>query len=87
MSSEDGEVYIMRETDEDEWLSPRPARAAIVDAVASATDLDRDDLDDVDAYLDLAALERAIEASEPFQFSVEGHGVTVDPDGEISVDA
>ena len=86
MSSEDGEVYIMRETDEDEWLSPRPARAAIVDAVASATDLDRDDLDDVDAYLDLAALERAIEAGEPFQFSVEGHGVTVDPDGEISVD-
>ena len=47
MSPENGQIYIMQDTDE-EWVAPTPARAAITNELATATDLDETDLGDID---------------------------------------
>jgi hypothetical protein len=85
MSSDEGEVYIMREDGDEEWVSPTPARTAIADAVIAATELEEDDLEDIASDVDLTDLAAALEAGESHTLTVEGHEVTVDPDGDISV--
>ncbi|MFC7132855.1 MULTISPECIES: HalOD1 output domain-containing protein [Salinibaculum] len=85
MSQDDGAVYILQESEDEEWVRPTPAWTAIVEAVTGATDLDADRLDDAEAYVDLTALAAALDAGEQLQFSVEGHDVTVGPDGTIDV--
>jgi len=86
MSPDNGEVYIMSDDGDEEWVSPTPARTAIIEAVTAATDLTEDDLDDVGTYVDLAALGSALDDGDPHTFPVEGHDVTVDPGGDIDVD-
>lgn len=86
MSSEDGEVYIMSEAGDEEWVSPTPARTAIPDAVADATDLEDDDIDDIEEYVDLPALREVLDGGEDeLTFTIEGHKVTVTDDGDIDV--
>jgi len=86
MSPENGEVYIMQDTDE-EWVSPTPATAAIADALASATDLDEAALQDIGEHIDHGRLEELL-AGEGGErtFTIEGYDVTVDSSGNISVD-
>lgn len=87
MSSENGEVYIMSDEDDDEWVSPTPAQTAIVEAVTEATDLSAGDVDDIEEYVDLADLRTTLEDDgEALTFTVEDHEVTVDADGDITVD-
>jgi hypothetical protein len=85
MSPDNGDVYILRETGDEEWVSPAPARTAVVEAVTAATDLDDGDVDDIEAAVDFGALGTALDDGEPYTFTIEGHEVTVDPSGEIEV--
>lgn len=84
MSTENGEIYIMS-GDGDEWVTPTPARTAIVDAVIEATDLDAGDIDDIESYVDLTDLRNVLDRREQLTFSVEGHDVVVDETGNIDV--
>lgn len=89
MSPEDGDVYVMSEEDEgEEWVSPTPVGIAVRDALADATDLEADDLDALEAYADMDDLRELLEGGgdEAVSFEVEGHDVTVQPDGEIDVE-
>jgi hypothetical protein len=86
MVSEEDAMYIMEKTEGEEWVSPTPARAAIVEAVTAQTDLDEDDLDDLDSYVDPERLRAVIEGEKgSVTFSVEGHEVTVDTEGTIEL--
>ncbi|WP_459193073.1 HalOD1 output domain-containing protein [Halosimplex sp. J119] len=72
------------------WVSPRPITEAIGTAVADATDLDVDDVDDAEAYVDLDQIETLLESDDDdasLTFGVEGHDVTIDGGGHVSVDA
>ena len=87
MSSENGDVYIMQDEDDEEWVSPTPARDAVVDALTEATDVEADAVEALDAYLDPADLRALLagERADPLTFTVEGHEVTIDGEGEIQV--
>lgn len=86
MSQEESEVYIMRDEDEAEWVSPTPAGRVVREAVADATDLDADDIDDLDAYVDLGELRGVLDGEDgSVTFDVEGHEVTVDSAGNVQV--
>ena len=87
MSSENGEMYIMQDADDEEWVSPTPARQAVVEALAETTDVEAEAVEDLDAYLDPSSLQELLdgERSDPLTFTVEDHEVTIDGDGEISV--
>ena len=86
MSSEDGEVYIMSPSGEEEWVSPTPARTAIADAVADATGLNEGDIDDLETYVSRAELRAVVDGDgDDLSFDVEGHDVTVTADGDIDV--
>ena len=85
MSSEHSEVYILQEAD-DEWVSPTPASTAVREAVAGETELDPDDIDDIEEYTDVDALQSLLEDDDgELTFAVEGHDVTVGSDGTITV--
>lgn len=88
MSSETGGVYLMQDDDDGEWVRPIPAGVAVSDALGERTDLDADEVDTLDAYVDLDDLRALLgdERSEPLTFSVEGHEVSIDADGEITID-
>jgi len=87
MSSENGELYIMRDDEDEQWVRPTPAGAAIVDAVVSGTDLSDSDLGSIHSYVDRAELRAVLEeeTEEILTFTVEGHEVTVEHSGEITV--
>lgn len=80
------EVYIMQDTD-DEWVQPTPARVAIREAVTSATDLEADDLGDLEEYVDIEELRSVLDADDATELSVqiEGYDVTIHTSGEIDV--
>ena len=87
MSSEHGDVYILQE-DDDEWVSPTPAGTAIREAVADETDFSLDDVDDIEEYVEFDDLQAVLDGDEDdLTFSVEGHDVTVDSDGNIDVES
>ena len=77
MSDEDGE----------EWVSPTPVRVAISEAVVDATDLEDDDLGDLESYVDIEDLRELLDGDreEDLSFAVEGHDVTISEDGDIDV--
>ena len=85
MSSE--RVYIMQDDDEAEWVTPTPAGVALAEAMTASTDVDEESIDDIDAYLDRESLRALLdgERTEPLTFTVEGHDVTIDADGDIDV--
>lgn len=86
MNSE-GEVYIMCDKVDEEWVSPTPVGVAISEAVVDATDLDDDDLDDLESYVDIDDLRALLDGDEEdeLSFAVEGHEVTISEDGDIDV--
>ena len=88
MSSENGGLYIMRDDEDEQWVRPTPAGAAIVDAVISQTDLSESDLANIHSYVDRDDLRRVLEddGADPLTFTVEGHEVSVEASGEISVE-
>lgn len=88
MSSENGGLYIMRDDDDEQWVRPTPAGAAIVDAVLSQTALSEDDLSNIHSYVDREDLRSVLEneAADPLTFTVEGYDVTVAHGGEITVE-
>jgi hypothetical protein len=87
MNEADGTLYIIGDEGDDEWVSPEPADAVIRAAVTEATDLEADDLDDLDGYVERAALAAVIEGGDDeVTFDVEGHEVTVSGDGDVSVE-
>ena len=88
MSSDEGGLYIMRDADDEQWVRPTPAGAAIVDAVRSRTELSEDDLSNIHSYVDRDALRSVLEdeRADPLTFTVEGYDVTVAHGGEITVE-
>jgi hypothetical protein len=88
MSSENGGPYIMRDDEDEQWVRPTPAGAAIVDAVLSQTELSEDDLSNIHSYVDRDDLRSVLEdeSADPLMFTVEGHDVTVAHGGEITVE-
>jgi hypothetical protein len=88
MGSETGGVYLMQDDEDGEWLSPTPADVAVTEALRERTDLDADAIDTLDSYVDLGDLRAVLgdDRSEPLSFPVEGHEVTIDADGEITID-
>jgi len=87
MSSENGEVYIMSPSGDEEWVTPTPARTAITDAVTEATDLEGEDVDDIEEYVDIPDLRAVLEGDDDeLTFRVEDHEVTVTGDGDIQVE-
>ncbi|QIO21645.1 HalOD1 output domain-containing protein [Haloarcula sp. JP-L23] len=91
MKSDDGTVYMIRGgaagEGSDEWISPEPAAEVIIDAVAAATDLDRDDVDAIESYVDAADLRAVVGDGdrESITFDVENHEVTVTAAGDVTV--
>jgi len=86
MSSEDGEVYIMREGEDGDWVNPTPATEAILEAVVDATDLASDDLDDLEDVVDHDELRAVLEGEgDAATFDVADAEVTVSADGSIDV--
>lgn len=87
MSQEDREVYLLRDEGDDGWVSPQPARDAIVEALADATDLDAGDVGDLEAYVDQGALRDLLDGDEDgtLSFDVEDHEVTVDSTGNVTI--
>ena len=90
MSSNEGTVYMLqnRATEgSDDWVSPEPAEDVIADAVLEATDLDADDIDELDTYVNINSLRAVVgeRTTESLTFAVEGHDVTITADGEVSV--
>jgi len=87
MSSEDGEVYVMRAKTDEEWVSPKPVRTAITDTLTDATELSETDIGDIESYVDLTDLRAVLDGEDDdLTFDVEGHDVTVTGDGDISVE-
>lgn len=86
MSSEK-EVYIMQDDEDEEWVRPTPAQTAIARALVSETDLAESDLGEVDTYVSLDELRTVLESKDEDEvtFTVEGHEVTVEANGEITV--
>jgi hypothetical protein len=84
MSPESEEVYIMQDTDE-EWVTPTPARAAITEALAAATELEESDLQEID--IDHSSLRKLLDGNDNGEqtFTVEGYDVTIDSSGNITV--
>jgi hypothetical protein len=84
----DGDLYVFGESDDGEWVSPRPAEEVVIELVTEATDLSAGDIDDIDVYVDTDDLAAHLDGdpSEPLTFAVEGHGVAVDTDGTVDVD-
>lgn len=94
MGAENAELYILRpaeETDaegESGWVSPQPADDVIIEAVADAVGDSTASFDDLDSYVDLAALAAVFEGDEDeVTFDVDGHEVTVDESGTIDVES
>jgi hypothetical protein len=86
MSSEDGDVYIMSPSGDEEWVSPTPAQTAITDALTDATDVSADDIADLETYVDRGDLRAVLDGdSDELTFEVEGHDVTVTAAGDIDV--
>ncbi|MFC7141401.1 HalOD1 output domain-containing protein [Halosimplex aquaticum] len=88
-----GELYVLApgegEAESDGWVSPRPITEAVGAAVADATDLAADDVDDADAYVDIDRVETLLDGEDDddsLTFTVEGHDVTIDGGGHVSVD-
>lgn len=87
MGSEDGDVYIMQEGDEGEWVNPRSARSLILEALEDDADVDPDDVDDLGEYVDWDELRDVFDGdAEDVTFEVEGTDVTVEEDGDIDVE-
>jgi hypothetical protein len=85
MDTDDDEPYVLRQAD-DHWVSPVPVSRAVTDALADATALSTDDVDDLDSYVDPAALRTVLDGEgESVTFAVEGHQVTVHGDGAVTV--
>jgi hypothetical protein len=87
MSQEDGKVYLLREEGSNGWVSPTPARQAIVDALTDATDLGADDVGDLEDYVDPDDLRDLLEDEDAgaLSFDVEDHQVTVDSGGTVTI--
>jgi hypothetical protein len=84
MSTE--EVYIMQDTD-DEWVQPTPAWVAISEAMTDETELETDDLDELETYLDIDELQTVLDTDEREELSadIEGYDVTVHENGDIDI--
>ncbi|WP_225333062.1 HalOD1 output domain-containing protein [Halomicrobium urmianum] len=80
-------IYVLDGDDGDEWVTPRPVDEVVVDAVAASTDLERGDLDAIDAYADLDEVAAVVADGdrESVTFPVEGHEVTLTREGDVSV--
>lgn len=80
------------EDESEGWVSPRPINDAIGSAVTDATDLDPEDIDEADAYVDLDDVAAVLndedaDGDDSMTFTVEDHEVTIDGGGHVSVDA
>lgn len=87
MQTDDGTVYLIQGHEDDEWLSPKPAKAVITDALFETTGLSSDDIDHIDAYVDPETLRAVVGEGdrETITFDIEGHEVTVTDDGDVTV--
>jgi hypothetical protein len=89
MSFNEGTVYMIRDQQSDDWVSPKPASEVIIDSVLEATDLSADDIASLDTYIDSESLREVVVngTEESVTFTIEGHDVTVTADSAVSVDA
>ncbi|WP_436907066.1 HalOD1 output domain-containing protein [Halosimplex marinum] len=78
------------EDESDGWVSPRPIDEAVGAAVADATDLDPEGIADAESYVDLDDLAALLDGEgegDSLTFTVEGHEVTIDGGGHVTVGA
>ena len=90
----ENELYVLSAgttaDDDESWVRPRPIATALTEVIVGETDLEKDDLDDIDEYVDrddVATLleEGAADGSDTVTFTVEDHEVTVDSSGHVDV--
>ncbi|QLH75856.1 hypothetical protein HZS55_00425 [Halosimplex rubrum] len=77
------------EDESDGWVSPRPIDEAVRAAVADATDLEPDEIDDAESYVDLDEIATLLDGDgedESLTFAVEDHEVAIDGGGHVTVD-
>lgn len=80
-------VYVVA-VDENGWEWRLPVEDAVLNAVMSATDLSISDVDSLQEYVDTSVVEAApgTDGSVSFSFDIEGHDVTLQPDGNVHID-
>lgn len=93
MSRKDEAVYIIpgdgnAGEGKEAWITPEPAEEVIVEEVLTVTDLSRETVQPLSDHVEFAALEKTLsgERGESLTFEVEGHTVTLTPDGTVTVD-
>jgi len=77
------------EDESDGWVSPRPIDEAVRAAVRGATDVDPDEIDDAESYVDLDEVATLLDGDgedDSLTFTVEDHEVTIDGGGHVTVD-
>ena len=86
MPSENGEAYVIRDTDDDVWARPTPVRTAVLDVVVEESHLSREDIADLDEYVDVADLHAILSADDgAVELAIEDCKVRVTADGDIDV--
>lgn len=87
MGSDDGDVYIMQEGEDGEWVNPTSARSLILEALEDDGDVDPDEVEDLGEYVDWDELRDVFDGdAEDVTFEVEDVNVTVDEDADIDVE-
>jgi hypothetical protein len=80
-------VYVIAE-DQNGWEWRLTVEDAVLNAVTSATDLSVEDVGTLREYVDATVIEAALgtDGSVSFSFDVEGHHVTLQPDGNVRIE-
>jgi len=94
METDESEIYMLRpEADADEgddgWVNPEPAEDVVLEAVGATVDADPGEFDPLGEYVDTAKLAAVLDAdadAERIEFTIEGHDVMVDADGNVDVE-
>ena len=86
MGSEDGDVYIMQEGEEGDWVNPTSARTLILETLEADGEVDPEDVE-LDDYVDWEELQAVLDGeADDLTVEIEDVTVTVDGDGNVEVD-
>ncbi|MFC6975493.1 HalOD1 output domain-containing protein [Halomicroarcula sp. GCM10025709] len=80
-------VYVIAE-DQNGWEWRLTVEDAVLNAVTSATELSVEDVGTLRDYVDATVVEAALrsEGAVSFSFEIEGHHVTLQPDGNVRIE-
>ena len=96
MSSDDGDVYVLRDaTDADggaesDWVAPEPVESVVRDQLLAQTDLAADDIGDLEEYVGFDSLKHffspAGDEADELDFEIEGYSVRLSKSGDVTVE-